>query len=249
MSSDIRITGKLAISQLMAELQSDFSGGPREFDNQPGFGYGIEISKQLSANWEIGAEFLMATLKGEAASPDFSAIGYHHSMMTPITDPVEYKSQLFSKKIFVQYNFILNSHKNNTNPFIRAGIGVLPYKSELRYKDDRSDAIIFGKKVGDYEESKVSTAVYTLCPGIRTKVSSGVEFMAAVNLNMVNYDFLDVVHNYDEKGNRLDLKGIYADVMVGIILLINDSGRFDVVSKRKGRKTGNRAYLPFYNGK
>ena len=71
----------------------------------------------------------------------------------------------------------------------------------------------------------------------------------AVNLNMVNYDFLDVVHNYDEEGNRLDLKGIYADVMVGIILLINDSGRFDVVSKRKGRKTGNRAYLPFYNGK
>jgi hypothetical protein len=247
--SDIRLTGKFAVSQMMVELNKNFSEGVNEFDNQPGLGFGVEISKQFTPNWEIGAEFILSTLYGEAVTPDFSAIGNHASMMEPFTEPLVYKNQLFGQKIFVQYNFVLNSFYNVTNPFLRAGIGYVPYRSQLRFRDNWHQGIIFGKGLEEYEKNKMSTAVYTVTPGIRTKISSHMELMATINLNVVNYDFLDVVHNYNEAGERLQMKGIYVDFEVGISFLLNDSGRFDTITKKRDGNGKTEDHLPFYERK
>ncbi|QGY46548.1 hypothetical protein GM418_23660 [Maribellus comscasis] len=244
--SDIRITGEFVVSQMMTEFQKGFAGSVNEFDNQPGIGFGLEISKQFTKNWEVGAGFTLSTLNGEATSPEFSATGFHSSMMEPFAEPVVYKSQLFSPKIYVQYNFVLRSHYNITNPFIRAGVGYVPYRSQLRYRDNWHSGVIFGKGVEEYENNKMSTAVYTITPGIRTKISKHVELLAAVNLNIVNYDFLDVVHNYSAEGERLQMIGVYADFMIGVSFLLNDSGRFDKITQKKHRKGKIRDFLPFY---
>ncbi|MCG6190402.1 hypothetical protein [Maribellus maritimus] len=245
-ASDIRITGEFVVSQMMTEFQKGFSGSVNEFDNQPGVGFGFELSKQFTKNWEAGVAFTLSTLNGEATSPDFSATGFHASMQEPFTEPIVYKSQLFAQKIYVQYNIVLRTHYNTTNPFIRAGFGYVPYRSQLRYRDNWHSGVIFGKGVEEYENNKMSTAVYTITPGIRTKISKQLELLAAINLNMVNYDFLDVVHNYSVEGERLQMIGVYADFMIGVSFLWNDSGRFDNITQKKHGKGKIRDFLPFY---
>ena len=191
-------------------------------------------------------EFIFSTLKGEVQNPQFSAVGNHASMMEPFTEPLVYRNRLLAPKVFIQYNFIINDYNNVTNPFIRAGVGFLPYLAELRYKNRWDDGMIFGKGLEEYEKNKMTTAVYTITPGISTKISKNLGFMAAISLNLVNYDFLDVVHNYNLSGERLQVKGIYADFMVGIIVLFNDSGKFDTFTKRHSKDGKTRDTLPFY---
>ncbi len=244
--SDIRITGKGGISQLITEFSS--TGPINEFNNQSGLTYGIELSKQFSRNWEAGAELLVSILRGKTDAPDFSAIGRHPLMMAPITDPVIYRNMFTSNKIFLQYNLNSGGKNGRYLPFIRAGSGLLPYKSELRYKDNREDGLIFGKNVEEFSKSKMSTAVYFAGTGIRAAISSHVELNAVVNVNLVNYDFLDVVHNYNTAGERRKITGIYSDFTIGLTFLLNNSGKY---VKKQAKRNGKRqpANLPFYRGR
>lgn len=247
--SDIRITGKLKASQLLSEIKSDFSGGIHEFDNQPGLGFGIELSKQLSANWEIGAEFSVSNLHGETNSPNFSAIGYHGVMKNLNNEPVVYNNQLMGPKAFAHYNFFVQNG-NKIHPFLRIGLAYLSYKAELKYKEQRDGNIIFGKAVDGYDKYRVSNIAYFVSPGIRAKISADIELVAAADINLLKYDFLDVVHNYDEAGNRQDIMGLFADFMVGITYHINSSGQHDIKTKRNKRKSDTALnYLPFYKRK
>ena len=242
--SDIRVTGKGGISQLLTEISR--SGPVNEFNNQPGFSYGIEFSKQITRKWEAGFELLVIILQGETVAPDFSATGFHALMMSPITEPVIYRNELTSKKGYLQYN--LNSGDKNGRylPFVRAGAGLLPYKSELRYRDNRENGLIFGKNIAQYSSNKMSTAVYFAGTGVRAAFSSWIELNAAVMLNFVNYDFLDVVHNYNDSGERLKITGVYSDFTIGLTFLINNSGKY---VRKRPRNGGKRipATLPFYS--
>ena len=240
--SDIRITGKGGISQLITEFSS--TGPINEFNNKPGMTYGIELSKQFSRKWEAGAELLVSILRGETDSPDFSAIGNHPLMMTPINEPVIYRNELTSQKIYLQYNLNSSDRNGRYLPFVRAGAGLLPYKSELRYRDNKDNGLIFGKNVEEYSKNKMSTALYFAGTGIRAAVNSNIELNAAVTVNLVNYDFLDVVHNYDTAGERLKIRGIYSDLTIGLTFLLNNSGKYVKKRPRKGGKR-NPANLPF----
>jgi hypothetical protein len=112
----------------------------------------------------------------------------------------------------------------------------------LRYKDDREDNFIFGKGVEDFRDIKMATAVYYFSPGFRLTLKNNIKLTAAININAVNYDFLDVVHNYDDFGERLHVLGIYSDFMVGISLFFNNSGRYSSNGIRKKQMQA----LPFY---
>ena len=238
--SDLQITVKSGPSQLITEYSSE--GATSEFNNQPGLSYAIEISKQLSPYWESGVEFGSTVLRGKADSPDFSAFGNHPSFTPPFTDPVFYRNRLLSSRAFVQFNGFWGQRDYLLLPFVRAGVGLLHYKSELRYSDGRENDFIFGKRVEDYKDAVMSTAVYNVSPGMRLSITSRVKLMAAIDLNLVNYDFLDVVHNYNEAGERVDAVGLYTDFWIGISVFFNNTGRYNANSITKKQIQS----LPFY---
>jgi hypothetical protein len=63
---------------------------------------------------------------------------------------------------------------------------------------------------------------------------------------LANYDFLDVVHNYDSTGNRLDLVGLYAEFKVGIFYTTGIlAGKLKRKAKNKNSGSSGSDYLPF----
>ncbi|MCD6354503.1 MAG: hypothetical protein J7L95_03050 [Prolixibacteraceae bacterium] len=238
---------QLGTSSLVTELPNSLSGAIHEFNNQPGLSYRLGFSKYLSNHWEAGFEFSLSVLKGKNNSPNFSAIGFHASMPDPIDEPVIYRNRLLNQKIFVRYffNSIYDGIQNYSfAPFLTAGVGNLLYKSELEYKNQDGDNLIFGKGVANYKKANTTSAVYFLGTGLKTALSSKMEIMAMFNLNFVNYDFLDVVHNYDAVGTRIELIGIYSDFMVGLSWKIEKKKKNHKKLSKHTKK--NIPYLPWY---
>lgn len=241
--SGINIGAKIGVSRLVSEFPKDFSGPINEFDDKVGFAVDGELSKYLSDNWEIGIEISYTALNGENHSPSFSAEGFHAVFMQPITEPVEYSNILLGQKFFFRYFSKPLSELNENfsiNPFMRAGVGQINYKSKFKYIDAAEDDIIFGKgENNNYLE--LSTAVYFLGAGFKTNLSANIYMIASINFNIVNYDFLDVVHNYDDVGNRVELFGTYSEFKIGIFYKISNLK----AGKGRSKKSSVQEYLPF----
>jgi len=247
LTSGIRITGQIGASKLLAEMPNTLSGAIYEFDNQPGLSYNFELSKHISGHLEAGIGLSVSGLKGENDSPEFSAIGIHAAMAEPINEPVIYSNNLYNQKIFIRYYFRDFSAWNKNFqfvPFVSTGIGNSIYKSELRYKNNGDRDIIFGKRSGNYVNAKVTTAVYFLGFGLKISIFSNIDLLGSLTFNAVNYDFLDVVHNYDSTGSRLELIGIYSELMFGISWRFNRSNV--AKNKNNNRKTKD-LHLPWYH--
>jgi hypothetical protein len=241
----IYFTSKLGSSMLGTEFYSDFSGNVTEFSNRPGPSFGFEISKYITENFEAGADLSFFWLRGENDSPDFSAIGFHATMMEPITDPVEYTTRLYGPKIFTRYHLNLsNSRKAHpVSIYFKTGFGILFYESELFYKYRNDNEIIFGKGIGANKTSKVSNAVYVLGSGFTYAISNRIDLNTAINFNFVNYDFLDVVHNFDSQGNRQNILGLFSDLTIGLSVKLDKS----MVPFTKNKvKSPPPEYRPFY---
>lgn len=246
----IYLSSGIGISWLTAEIPYNLSQGIREFSNKPGMSLNAGISKYVNRNVEIGAELSYSMLHGEAPGPSaFSATGIHTGMKDLNDEPIIYKNRLLGPNVFIRYYF-LNNSKRTSNfhiaPFFGAGVGNISYISELKYKNQNEDQIIFGKAVGRYKKSYMSNAVYFLQPGVRASLSSRLEFFALLKINMVNYDFLDVVHNYRSDGNRLELIGLYSELIVGVSVKLEKSM---VPFMKKFDKKGTNDYLPFFRRK
>jgi hypothetical protein len=210
--SGINFGAKAGASKLITEIPNDFSETINEFDNKAGLTFAPEISKYVFPRWELGFEWNTSVLKGETYSPSFSATGNHIKMMEPITEPVEYNNQLTSPGFFLRYYFKPVTRATMVNPFIRIGYGNLHYKSVFKYID--SGEVIFGK--GEELGSTLNTPVFNLGTGIKTSITPQVYLMSTIDFNLVDYDFLDVVHNFDADGNRRELFGFYTEIKIGI---------------------------------
>ena len=240
----LNIGVKAGTSRLITEFPKDFSESINEFDNKSGLAIDVELSKYLTDHWEIGMEINYSVLNGETDNPKFSADGHHSAFLEPITGPVEYNNILMGQKFFFRYYFISlgkNNAKVNFKPFVRGGMGYLYYKSKFKYIDPNpaGDDIIFGKGIKGH--SNLSTAVYNFGTGFKTSLSSKLYIISSVNLDFVNYDFLDVVHNYNEAGERRDLIGVYTELKIGIFYNITtfESG------KGRSKKSSGKQNLPF----
>lgn len=235
-------------SRLLVEVPRDFSYTVNEFSNQSGLALDFEISKLLGDHWELGIKTGFSNLSGKSEDSNFSAEGWHASMMSEIDKPVEYTNKLTGQVVFVGYYFSAFDEKPNFEPFVRLGIGYDSYESKLRYSDPndgnpQKEGLIFGKTIDGYPN--LTTMVYSFQTGIRHKISSLFYINTTLNLNYVNYDFLDVVHNYDIHGNNLRLKGIYSELKVGIFF---NTAAAASGSSRKGyrrHKAYKRPVLPF----
>ena len=89
--------------------------------------------------------------------------------------------------------------------------------------------------------------MYFIATGFNLSLSPKIDLSTIIKLNFVNYDFFDVVHNYDNNGNRLNLVGIFSDFMVGVsyrFSKIEGAGRN--VKTAKNKKSTPPVYLPWY---
>lgn len=242
---------KVGGSKLLGEMTSGFSETINEFNNQFGIASGIEISKYLSPHIEIGMQFGYSVLNGNSDDPLlFSAQGFHAAFPPPpdqVVDPVEYQNKLLGQNFFFRYYLGNVTNQSYFNPFISGGVGYLTYKSVFQYSDTKE--IIFGK--GNEEYTSLSTAVFFAGAGFKTKVSSQFYLLTSVDFNLVNYDFLDVVHNYDEQGDRTVLNGLYTEIKIGIFYTTKAASGGGKSSGKKGKssrsksKPGNNSNLPF----
>ena len=236
LKSGLNFGAKIGATGLMSEMPYTFSETINEFYNKAGFAYSLEVSKYLSPRWEIGFEWNFSNLKGTSLKPDFSAEGVQEGIPAEIAEPVKYNNQLSGPAILFRYYFKPVTKETYFNPFVRAGIGILHFHSVLNYID--SGEIIFGT---DKYGTNLNTPVFNLGTGFKTSISSGVYLVTSIDLNLVNYDLLDVMHNFDPKGNRLELMGLFAEFKVGIFFSLNQ------VKKGKGGTTrySISEYMPF----
>ncbi|MBN2634696.1 MAG: hypothetical protein JXR61_00395 [Prolixibacteraceae bacterium] len=230
-----------------AKLTSEFVNNKsiQEFSNNPGFTAGFEISKIMFQHIEIGTVFSHTKLSGETDQTNhFSAIGHHYAFMEPITGPTEYINKLTGQNFFVRYYFNEAFKKSALNPFVKIDFGFLSYKSTFRYVG--GEDIIFGK--GDENQPKLNTGMLALGTGFKTNLSKQLYLVASLDFNLVKYDFLDVVHNYDTDGNRMNnTTGLYSEFKIGVFYSSAKSEiRSGAHGKRKNGKNGkNNSDLPF----
>lgn len=231
-------------SKLLTEIPYDFSQTINEFRNKTGFAYSFEISKFIATRWEIGAEFGYASLNGNTNTPEFSAEGNHVGTPREINDPVEYINNLTGANFFSRYFFNPVNAESVFTPFVSFGGGILNYLSKFKYIDAPDNELIFGKGKEGY--TKLSTPVFILGTGFKSALSSKFHLIASVDFNFVNYDFLDVVHNYDTSGNRIDLLGLYSEFKIGIFYSLEISGVNSKGQKNKFKGSLNeKPHLPF----
>ena len=241
-SNGLNFGVKGGVSTLIAEVPTDFTHKINEFDNKFGFSIDAELSKYLSNHWEVAIEFNYSVLNGESQNPSFSAEGHHPVFIEPITEPVEYNNIITGQSISFRFYLISlgnNTAKVNMYPFISAGIGYLNYKSKFQYIDPDDGGIIFGKGIDG--QPSLATVAYKLGGGIKTSLSSKFYMVSSISFNLVPYDFLDVVHNYDNGGNRLDLIGMYAEFKIGIFYSLTPFKP----GEGRNKKSPNQDYLPF----
>lgn len=243
----LNVGGKIGVARLITE--TDFSTGGNEFYNHPGIAFDFEVSKYLSPHWELGAEFERTVLNGDNDLPYFSANGIHPVHVPPVTEAVEYQNKLTGQNVFLRFFIRPADEGFKFAPFLKAGIGYKNYKSELKYKEPPLDPdakqLIFGK--GSVGQANLSTAVFSSGLGFKTSITQQVYLLANFDLNMVHYDFLDVVHNYDTAGDRSDVYGIYSQFKIGVFYTIKGEPK-EKSSKKESRrkhKTPSPKYLPF----
>ncbi|MDO8952545.1 MAG: hypothetical protein Q7U86_07960 [Draconibacterium sp.] len=235
---------KIGGSRLIAEIPNGFSQIINEFDNKTGFASAFEISKFITPHWEIGTEIGYSNLNGITNTPELSAEGVQAGIPSDITNPVEYINKLFGQNFFFRYFFKPEGSESPLIPFIRAGGGYLNYNSKFKYTDASDNDLLFGKGTEGY--TKLSTPVFFLGTGFKTSLSSQFYLVTSIDFNMVNYDFLDVVHNYDNAGNRLELIGLYTEFKIGIFYTFSKSGGEN--NKKMKNKSGGSSkteHLPF----
>ena len=242
-SNGLNFGVKGGASSLLMEVPNDFSRKFIEFDNKFGFAIDAELSKYLTNHWEVAAEVNYTVLNGETQNPSFSAEGNHAAFIEPITEPVEYNNILTGSNIFFRYYLISLSKQDgkvNMYPFISAGLGLLNYTSTFKYIDSNDGGVRFGKNINEFP-SKLSTAVFKIGGGIKTSLSSKVYMIASIDAKLVPYGFLDVVHNYDNEGNKLDIIGTYVEIKVGIFYSLTPF----TPGKGRNKKSPGQEHLPF----
>ncbi len=241
--NDFSIGANLGGAKLLGEVPVDFSKVINEFDNKTGLVYSLDFTKHLSQHWELGTEFSYSILKGNTDSPNFSAEGVQAGIPNIIEDPVEYLNKLSGVDLFFNYYIKTIDSKSLINPFFKAGVGYLNYNSRFKYVEAPENELLFGKGMDGY--TNLSTPVFILGSGIKTSLTSKLNFKLSFDFNMVNYDFLDVIHNYDQEQARLETTGIYTEIKFGMYYLIDNPFGNKKGKKGKRNSNSNDSYLPF----
>lgn len=242
-NSGINVGAKAGGAKLLGEVPYNLSEIINEFDNKTGFVSAFEISKYISEHWEIVIEMGYSNLNGQTFNPQFSAEGIQAGIPAEIIEPVEYINKLFGQNVFFRYYFKPVYSESFFVPFFNVGGGYLNYNSKFKYTEYENGKVLFGKGTEGY--TKLSTPVFFVGTGFKTPLSSKLYIVSTIDLKMVNYDFLDVIHNYNIEKSRIELIGLYTEFKIGIFFNFNKSGDDNHGVKNKKGSSLGKTYLPF----
>lgn len=237
----INLGGEIGFARLLAEFPKDFSGAISEFDNKSAISTDFQLSKYLAPHWEVGAGINMAVLKGYAENPDFSAEGVSRRGIVSIgelDEPVEYMSRMVGQDLFCRYFFKQVDEQDhfNVNPFFKFGGGFINYISELKYVST-NDYVPGTQK----SPVKLTTGNLKLGTGFKSYLSGRFNLIASMDFSFADYDYLDVVHNYTESGERQKVIGVYSEFKIGLYFNVT---QFEA-GKGRRKKYAIPEYIPF----
>ncbi len=244
--SGFNLGAKLGVAGMLGEIPDGSLSIESEFNHQPGFAAGFEISKDIAPRIQTGIEAGMTILNGNSYTPEFSAEGINNPgiiSIGEINDPVKYENVLSSVTIIGRYYFRNIKTRSAFNPFLSIGGGLLNYNSLLQFID--SGETIVGK--GQGKNSKLSTAVFKIGTGFKTTLNEKMDLSTSADFNFVGYDFLDAVHNYDSAGERQKMRGLYFELKAGLFFNFGNSAksRENTSTGKKGGNSRGSDYLPF----
>ena len=245
--SRFNVGAEIGISKLMGEVPDGFTNIINEFDNKAGFACSFEISKYLSPHWETGIDAGNSLLRGVSYNPQFSAEGFHSGIPIEIIEPVDYRNSLFNANLSVRYFFKPAETESSFIPFVSGGVGLMYYRSKLKYIDAPAEKPIFGKGIEGH--ANLVTPVFNLGTGFKTSLSKQSYLLTSLDFRLVNYDLLDLMHNYNSSGSRLELFGLFSEFKIGIYYSFFDQKKGKNPAKHRKtnryRKSTKPAHLPF----
>lgn len=245
--SILNVGAEIGVSRMMAEVPNGFTNIINEFDNKIGFAWSVEISKYLSPRWETGIDAGNSLLRGVSYNPRFSAEGFQQSIPNEIIEPVNYRNSLFNTNLLVRYYFKQVDSESSFIPYASVGAGLMYYRSQLTYIDAPDEEPIFGKGIKGH--TNLVTPVFYVGTGFKTNLSEQFYLLTSLDFCMVNYDFLDVMHNYNPGGGRLELIGLFSELKIGIYYSVGSKSKGKNPAKHRKttqyRKSPKPPYLPF----
>lgn len=244
--SRFNVGADIGISRMMAEIPNGFTNIINEFDNKAGFAWSVEISKYISPRWETGIDAGNSLLRGVSYNPRFTAEGFQSGIPIEIIEPVDYRNNLYNANLLVRYYFKPAEVESSFIPYVSGGVGLMYYRSKLTYFDAPDEDPIFGK--GIRGQTNLVTPVFNLGTGFKTSLSEQCYLMTSLDFRVVNYDFLDVMHNYNPGGGRLELVGLFSELKIGIYYSVGfgDKGKNPAKHRKtRYRKATKPVYMPF----
>lgn len=215
-------------AMILTELTPDLSTLKNEFKHQPGLSFDFSLSRTMGSHWEPGINLSINHFNGKSALPEFSANGHHYRFMELYQLPVQYQTASFSLYAFMRYYFrkypTKRSEKIRIDPFAEFGVGGNHFKTEISYQQippGETSAIIFEKGQG-INPLPGSSAQYTFGTGARMNFKKEWNLLISLNMDMVNSDCMDAVHNYDLQGNRNNAKTLLARLKIGVTIPITN---------------------------
>ncbi len=218
------ITGRTGMSVLLKEITPELKALNNEFRNQPGLTLDLTISKSLGEKWEPGVNFNILKLSGNSDLPNFSATNNHYAFLNLLQLPVKYVTIVTSFSAICRYYLFNKPGKNRVymKPYLEFGAGINYFFTELGYTSTPPDDIprlIYYKGTQSSGPKRGNEAQANVGLGSKIVLPADIDLIISLNGDIINYDCLDAVHNYNET-KRNHAFSIVPKFLLGVIIPI-----------------------------
>lgn len=255
-------TFQLGQTALLSEINSNFVGTSNDMNNQPDWGYSLQIAKMFWERFDVGLEVGVSNFKGfKNYSNNVNWLNLHTQFNNDEYNfepyAIYYDSDFTNFTLFTKYNLVNFSNFSQgyfkMNLYFKLGIGLIFPSVEMGYKDLANYEFtglthpLYLK--GRYPEpEKDSHFIFHPAAGVNYQLSDRVFVSLETSLQFLGADNLDGIHNFNallrpsvpDKQTpeyRIHVFTMTAKFMVGATYFFN----FD--SQRQSRQKN----LPWYN--
>jgi len=221
------VTGEFGMVGLWMEMDGITSRLAPEFNDNPGYSFGVSLSRTVGLHWKPNFSMLFYHFTGDNNYPVFSAEGNQPDFNDLARKPVEYKTDMGAFLLGIRYyplEFTRPHYKWwRIDPYLEVQLGLNVLSTELRYKtlpEGKTTTLIFEKGKGDPARPAAIIGQYSCGGGTELSFNHDWKLLLSFNLDFVNYDCLDAVHNYTPSGDKISVMTVVPRLMVGITIPI-----------------------------
>jgi len=206
-------TFQLGPTILVTEMKKDFSGVGNDMDNKPGIGFNFQLAKMIFERVDLGFDFGVSNYKGTRINPSrvnyLMLSGYYNNKTGDFQPyPIYYESNTANFSIYSKYNFINFSSFSKgfikLNLYAKVGLGILFISSEMGYSNHANyelTGLTHPLFVIGRNPNPVKNAHFSFNPafGMNYQLSDRFFVSAEFTSQLINADYIDGVHNFDDK--------------------------------------------------